>query len=150
MFETTRKRLENDAWDRKRKPWKSAVDPKTQKKYYYNTRTLQSAWFMPLMERQPGGLFCSAAARRTVLMPAMVVTCSVLTGLQLVLRDVHGERSAAVNVRLRCCTVCTVRGLGVWTPVVLYSRAQCSINEHDVLDPQTKAAILIQKVVRCV
>ena len=30
------------------------VDPQTQRKYYYNTRTQQSLWFMPIMEREIG------------------------------------------------------------------------------------------------
>ena len=54
MYELARKRLENETWLAKKKPWKSAVDPKTQRKYVYNTRTQQSQWFMPILERETG------------------------------------------------------------------------------------------------
>ena len=56
MFDTSRKMLETAAWDRLRKPWASAMDVETGRKFYYNTRTLESRWFMPILERQTGML----------------------------------------------------------------------------------------------
>ncbi len=54
MYEAARKDLENATWDALRKPWKSAVDPQTGRKYFYNNRTQQSLWYMPILERQAG------------------------------------------------------------------------------------------------
>ncbi len=54
MYEFARKRLETETWNAKRKPWKSAVDPKTGRKYVYNTRTQVSQWFLPILERETG------------------------------------------------------------------------------------------------
>ncbi len=54
MFDSARKSLELAAWNRLRKPWASAMDVETGRKFYYNTRTLESRWFMPILERQTG------------------------------------------------------------------------------------------------
>lgn len=97
MFEKALKRLEQDTWDAKRKPWKSAVDPQTQRKYYYNTRTQQSLWFMPIMERE------------------------IATTL-----DYSSFFEMCFDNNLLLSTA----------------------HERDILDPQTKAAVLIQKVAR--
>lgn len=54
MFDTARKNLEAAAWHKLKKPWKATIDPATRRKYYYNVRTLESRWFMPILERQTG------------------------------------------------------------------------------------------------
>lgn len=56
MFDTARKALEAAAWHRKRKPWEFATDPATGRKFYYNTRTLESRWYMPILDRETGEL----------------------------------------------------------------------------------------------
>lgn len=66
MFDVARKTLESAAWNKKRKVWKQAVDVATGRKYFYNTRTLESRWYMPIMERQNGedcGIVVTMGAR---------------------------------------------------------------------------------------
>ncbi len=123
MFDSARKSLELAAWNRLRKPWASAMDVETGRKFYYNTRTLESRWFMPILERQTG----------------VPLTQRLLRGHVVCLFTVHLRFTLSRNDSLLTCYVasCAVMSVSAHGPVTVaycaHDCCRCAVSVHACL-----------------